>query len=44
MNRFGVPGTIRVSLAFYNTKQEIEYFIDRLKDVIDRLRGKWKRA
>jgi cysteine desulfurase/selenocysteine lyase len=23
MDRFGVPATVRASLAFYNTKQEI---------------------
>jgi cysteine desulfurase/selenocysteine lyase len=30
MDFFGIPGTIRASLAFYNTYGEI----DRLKDVL----------
>lgn len=31
MDKFNIPGTIRVSLALYNTKVEIDIFIDALK-------------
>jgi len=32
-----VPGTIRISFAIYNTKTEIDYFIEKLKKVIQLL-------
>ena len=35
----GLPGTARVSFAFYNTKAEIDYFIAQLKRVIMILQG-----
>jgi len=31
MDRMGVTGTARASFAFYNTKEEVEYFIKSLK-------------
>lgn len=31
MNHFGIPGTIRASFAFYNTKEEIDQMIEGLK-------------
>ena len=34
MNLLGVPGTIRISFAMYNTKAEIDFFIEKLKKVI----------
>lgn len=34
MARFGVTGVCRASFAFYNTIEEVNYFIDSLKDVI----------
>lgn len=37
MDKFTIPGTIRVSLALYNTKTEIDLFIDALKKGIDML-------
>ena len=30
----GIPGTVRASFAFYNTKQEIDSFVDALKRVV----------
>jgi len=33
MQRFGVPATTRASLAFYNTKEEIDRLVDALKEV-----------
>ncbi len=33
MERFGVPATVRASLAFYNTKQEIDALVAGLKKV-----------
>lgn len=33
MKYFGIEGTVRLSLAFYNTKEEIDYFIESLKKV-----------
>lgn len=32
-----VPGTVRISFALYNTKQEIDFFIEKLKKVITML-------
>lgn len=34
MQLLNVPGTIRISFAIYNTKQEIDFFIEKLKRVI----------
>ncbi len=34
MECLGIQGTIRISFAIYNTKQEIEFFIEKLKKVI----------
>ena len=31
MNYFNIPGTIRASFAFYNTKEEINIFVEALK-------------
>lgn len=33
MDRFAIPGTIRASLAFYNTEEEIDILIDAIKKV-----------
>ncbi|MDA0820948.1 MAG: cysteine desulfurase [Proteobacteria bacterium] len=30
MQHFGIPGTVRASLSIYNTRHEIDYFIDAL--------------
>jgi cysteine desulfurase/selenocysteine lyase len=27
MDKFGIPGTVRASLAFYNTKDEIDELV-----------------
>ena len=37
MDFFNIPGTIRVSLAFYNTKEEIDLLFDSLKKGISML-------
>ena len=37
MDKFNIPGTIRVSLALYNTKAEIDHFIDALQKAITML-------
>ncbi len=37
MDYFGISGTVRVSLAFYNTKEEIDYFVSALKRVMSML-------
>ncbi|MCB1213237.1 MAG: cysteine desulfurase, partial [Chlamydiia bacterium] len=39
IRRFGVEGVVRVSLAFYNTKQEIDRFITALKEAFKQLSG-----
>src|SRR5690606_27598003 len=31
MKRFGIPGTIRASFAIYNTREEVDVFIEGLK-------------
>lgn len=37
MQHFNIPGTIRASFAFYNTKQEIDVFISALEKAIKML-------
>ncbi len=34
MDRFGIPGTVRASLAIYNTREEVDTFISALKRVV----------
>lgn len=38
MDYFKIPGTIRASFAFYNTKTEVDFFIDALKRAVNMLR------
>jgi cysteine desulfurase/selenocysteine lyase len=38
MDRFGINGTARASLALYNTKEEVDYFTASLKKVIEILK------
>ena len=38
MDRFCISGTVRVSLSFYNTKDEIDVFINALNKVLKMLR------
>jgi cysteine desulfurase/selenocysteine lyase len=35
---YGLDSTLRMSLAMYNTKEEIDIFIDALKKVLGMLR------
>ena len=35
MEKFNLDGTARVSLAIYNTKNEIDYFVEKLKKLIN---------
>ena len=37
MLRFGVPGTIRASFMFYNTKEEIDSLVENLGKAIQLL-------
>ncbi len=37
MQHFGIPGTIRASFAFYNTKEEIDKLYDSLVKVVEML-------
>jgi cysteine desulfurase/selenocysteine lyase len=37
MKRLKVPGTVRISFAPYNTIEEIDLFIDKLKRILPRL-------
>lgn len=37
MSCLNVPGTVRISFAAYNTLQEVDYFIEKLKKVITML-------
>lgn len=34
MDYYNIPGTVRASFAFYNTKEEIDRFIDGLKQIL----------
>jgi cysteine desulfurase/selenocysteine lyase len=38
MDVYGIPGTVRVSFAFYNTKEEIDRFTEALKKVVNMLK------
>jgi cysteine desulfurase/selenocysteine lyase len=38
MEKFKIPGTIRASFAFYNTIEEVDYFIEALKRCIKMLK------
>lgn len=38
MDRFGIPGTVRASFAFYNTKEEIDTFIHAVDRSLSMLR------
>ena len=38
MDKLCLPGTVRASFAFYNTKEEVDVFIKALKKVIDILK------
>ncbi len=38
MDRYDIPGTVRASFAFYNTRSEIDYFIESLSRAIKMLR------
>jgi len=37
MDFYKIPGTIRVSLSFYNTKEEIDFFVESLQKAISML-------
>jgi cysteine desulfurase/selenocysteine lyase len=37
MQCLNIPGTVRISFAIYNTKEEIDFFIEKLKKVISML-------
>lgn len=39
MDRYSIPGTVRASFSFYNTMQEIDYFIASLNRILTILRG-----
>jgi len=34
MERFAIPGTVRASLAVYNTQEEIDYFANALESIV----------
>ncbi|GHE23156.1 cysteine desulfurase [Sphingobacterium griseoflavum] len=38
MNQFGIPGTVRLSLAMYNTKEEVDIFIAALERAVRMLK------
>jgi cysteine desulfurase/selenocysteine lyase len=35
MERFGIPATARASLAFYNTKEEVDFLTSSIKKVFE---------
>jgi cysteine desulfurase/selenocysteine lyase len=37
MDRFGIPGTIRASLAVYNTKEEIDILVAGIQRAVNML-------
>jgi cysteine desulfurase/selenocysteine lyase len=38
MDFYKIPGTVRASFAFYNTKEEIDFFAEALEKSINILR------
>ncbi len=38
MKRLGISGTVRASFAVYNTKEEVNYFVEKLAEVLNKLR------
>ena len=36
MDKFGIEGSVRISLAVYNTIEEIDYFVETLKNIINK--------
>jgi cysteine desulfurase/selenocysteine lyase len=37
MKHYGIEGTIRASLTFYNSKEEVDYLVESLKDIDKKL-------
>ncbi len=37
MKHYGIEGTVRASLTFYNTKEEIDFLVESLKDIDKKL-------
>jgi cysteine desulfurase/selenocysteine lyase len=44
MDRFAVPGTVRASFAMYNTTEDIDRFVDALKEIVAAAAGKARPA
>ncbi|MDF3000365.1 MAG: cysteine sulfinate desulfinase [Bacillota bacterium] len=40
MDRFGISGTVRVSISLYNTKEEIDYLINGIKRILKVVDGR----
>ena len=40
MDKYNLDGTARVYLALYNTEQEVDFFVDSVKNLLNR----WKRC
>jgi cysteine desulfurase/selenocysteine lyase len=38
MDFFGIPGTVRASFAFYNTREEVDTFIAAVEKSINMLK------
>ena len=39
MDYYGIPGTVRASFAFYNTKEEIDVFTEAVQKAVSMLAG-----
>jgi cysteine desulfurase/selenocysteine lyase len=37
MDRYGIPGTVRASFAVYNTREEVDTFIESLERIMPML-------
>lgn len=40
MRFFGIPATVRASFAFYNTLEEVDYFVQSLSEVIEMIHAR----
>ena len=36
MDKYNLDGTARVSLALYNTEEEVDFFVDSVKNLLNR--------
>jgi selenocysteine lyase/cysteine desulfurase len=38
MKRLGIEGTVRASFAVYNTAEEVDFFVKKTAEIVEKLR------